>query len=77
MLLSCIMAFFLNYFVFLNTTLNSALTQTICGNLKVCNAQLLYTQTLSFCHSHAILFILQFGLAHYYQFKIVLSMASL
>ncbi|XP_059637903.1 UDP-N-acetylglucosamine transporter UGNT1-like [Cornus florida] len=34
MLLSCIMAFFLNYFVFLNTTLNSALTQTICGNLK-------------------------------------------
>ncbi|XP_077223128.1 UDP-N-acetylglucosamine transporter UGNT1-like [Tasmannia lanceolata] len=34
MLLSCIMAFFLNYYVFLNTTLNSALTQTICGNLK-------------------------------------------
>ncbi|XP_048227529.1 UDP-N-acetylglucosamine transporter UGNT1 isoform X2 [Ricinus communis] len=34
MLLSCVMAFFINYFVFLNTTLNSALTQTICGNLK-------------------------------------------
>lgn len=34
MLLSCILAFFLNYTVFLNTTLNSALTQTICGNLK-------------------------------------------
>ncbi|KAH6831067.1 Nucleotide/sugar transporter family protein [Perilla frutescens var. hirtella] len=35
MLLSCILAFFLNYSIFLNTTLNSALTQTICGNLKV------------------------------------------
>ncbi|KAK9055108.1 hypothetical protein SSX86_026189 [Deinandra increscens subsp. villosa] len=34
MLLSCVMAFLLNYAVFLNTTLNSALTQTICGNLK-------------------------------------------
>ncbi|KAG5564378.1 hypothetical protein RHGRI_000542 [Rhododendron griersonianum] len=34
MLLSCILAFLLNYSVFLNTTLNSALTQTICGNLK-------------------------------------------
>ncbi|KAJ9163071.1 hypothetical protein P3X46_022785 [Hevea brasiliensis] len=34
MLLSCIMAFLINYFVFLNTTLNSALTQTICGNMK-------------------------------------------
>ncbi|CAK9326555.1 unnamed protein product [Citrullus colocynthis] len=34
MLLSCIMAFLINYFVFLNTTLNSALTQTVCGNLK-------------------------------------------
>ncbi|KAG6741001.1 hypothetical protein POTOM_056484 [Populus tomentosa] len=34
MLLSCIMAFLINYFVFMNTTLNSALTQTICGNLK-------------------------------------------
>ncbi|KAI4335686.1 hypothetical protein L6164_014310 [Bauhinia variegata] len=34
MLLSCVMAFFINYFVFLNTTLNSALTQSICGNLK-------------------------------------------
>ncbi|KAE9616329.1 putative sugar phosphate transporter domain-containing protein [Lupinus albus] len=31
---SCILAFFLNYSIFLNTTLNSALTQTICGNLK-------------------------------------------
>ncbi|KAK7836170.1 UDP-N-acetylglucosamine transporter UGNT1 [Quercus suber] len=33
-LLSCILAFLINYCVFLNTTLNSALTQTICGNLK-------------------------------------------
>ncbi|GFP82506.1 putative UDP-sugar transporter ddb_g0278631 [Phtheirospermum japonicum] len=37
MLLSCILAFLLNYSVFLNTTLISALTQTICGNLKVCS----------------------------------------
>ncbi|CAI9298385.1 unnamed protein product [Lactuca saligna] len=34
MLFSCVMAFLLNYAVFLNTTLNSAVTQTICGNLK-------------------------------------------
>ncbi|XP_047325552.1 UDP-N-acetylglucosamine transporter UGNT1 [Impatiens glandulifera] len=34
LLLSCVLAFFLNYSIFLNTTLNSALTQTICGNLK-------------------------------------------
>ncbi|XP_028101364.1 UDP-N-acetylglucosamine transporter UGNT1-like [Camellia sinensis] len=34
LLLSCILAFFLNYSIFLNTTRNSALTQTICGNLK-------------------------------------------
>ncbi|XP_055820564.1 UDP-N-acetylglucosamine transporter UGNT1 [Solanum dulcamara] len=34
MLMSCILAFFLNYSIFLNTTLNSAVTQTICGNLK-------------------------------------------
>ncbi len=33
--LSCIIAFCLNYTIFLNTTLNSALTQTMCGNLKV------------------------------------------
>jgi solute carrier family 35 protein len=32
---SCVLAFFLNYFVFLNTAVNSALTQTVCGNLKV------------------------------------------
>jgi len=32
--LSCLMAFCLNYTIFLNTTLNSALTQTMCGNLK-------------------------------------------
>ncbi|KAG0583300.1 hypothetical protein M758_3G126700 [Ceratodon purpureus] len=32
--LSCMMAFCLNYTIFLNTTLNSALTQTMCGNLK-------------------------------------------
>ncbi|KAL2928209.1 Nucleotide-sugar uncharacterized transporter 3 [Bienertia sinuspersici] len=31
---SCVLAFFLNYSIFLNTALNSALTQTICGNLK-------------------------------------------
>ncbi|GLT43645.1 hypothetical protein SLA2020_175810 [Shorea laevis] len=34
LLLSCILAFFLNYTIFLNTTLNSAVAQTICGNLK-------------------------------------------
>lgn len=34
MLLSCVMAFFLNYSIFLNTALNSAVTQTMCGNLK-------------------------------------------
>ncbi|KAG0482206.1 hypothetical protein HPP92_010290 [Vanilla planifolia] len=34
MLCSCILAFALNYSIFLNTTLNSAVTQTICGNLK-------------------------------------------
>ncbi|CAJ1972075.1 unnamed protein product [Sphenostylis stenocarpa] len=34
LLFSCILAFFLNYCIFLNTTLNSAVTQTICGNLK-------------------------------------------
>ncbi|KAJ8768275.1 hypothetical protein K2173_021215 [Erythroxylum novogranatense] len=34
MLVSCIMAFLINYFIFLNTSLNSAVTQTICGNLK-------------------------------------------
>ncbi|XP_021760758.1 nucleotide-sugar uncharacterized transporter 3-like [Chenopodium quinoa] len=34
MFLSCTLAFFLNYTVFWNTALNSALTQTICGNLK-------------------------------------------
>lgn len=34
LLFSCILAFFLNYSIFLNTTLNSALTQTICGNMK-------------------------------------------
>lgn len=34
LLLSCSMAFLINYFVFSNTILNSALTQAICGNLK-------------------------------------------
>ncbi|KHN33906.1 UDP-sugar transporter sqv-7 [Glycine soja] len=34
LLFSCVLAFFLNYCIFLNTTLNSAVTQTICGNLK-------------------------------------------
>ena len=33
--LSCMLAFMINYSVFLNTTLNSALTHSICGNLKV------------------------------------------
>ncbi|CAL9222894.1 unnamed protein product [Arabidopsis halleri] len=32
--LSCVLAFMINYSVFLNTTLNSALTHSICGNLK-------------------------------------------
>ncbi|GAQ85777.1 Nucleotide/sugar transporter family protein [Klebsormidium nitens] len=31
---SCSLAFLLNYTIFLNTALNSAVTQTICGNLK-------------------------------------------
>jgi hypothetical protein len=35
LLCSCVLAFVLNYCIFLNTTLNSALTQTICGNMKV------------------------------------------
>ncbi|KAL2340459.1 hypothetical protein Fmac_008399 [Flemingia macrophylla] len=34
MLLSCAFTFFINYIVVLNTTVNSALTQAICGNLK-------------------------------------------
>nr|KYP47310.1 UDP-N-acetylglucosamine/UDP-glucose/GDP-mannose transporter [Cajanus cajan] len=34
LLLSCAFTFFLNYIVVLNTTINSALTQAICGNLK-------------------------------------------
>lgn len=46
MLLSCIMAFLINYCVFLNTTLNSALTQTICGNLKVRNICFQFQVTL-------------------------------
>jgi len=37
MLLSCAFTFFINYIVVLNTTINSALTQAICGNLKVSN----------------------------------------
>lgn len=32
--LSCMMAFALNYTIFLNTSLNSPLTQTMCGNIK-------------------------------------------
>ena len=35
MLLYCAFTFFINYIVVLNTTINSALTQAICGNLKV------------------------------------------
>ncbi|WVZ18460.1 hypothetical protein V8G54_005782 [Vigna mungo] len=34
MFLSCAFTFFINYIVVLNTTINSALTQAICGNLK-------------------------------------------
>ncbi|XP_045801348.1 UDP-N-acetylglucosamine transporter UGNT1-like [Trifolium pratense] len=34
MALSCAFTFFINYIVVLNTTVNSALTQAICGNLK-------------------------------------------
>uniref|UniRef100_A0A7S0WKY0 Sugar phosphate transporter domain-containing protein n=1 Tax=Pyramimonas obovata TaxID=1411642 RepID=A0A7S0WKY0_9CHLO len=34
LLLSCLLAFALNYTIFLNTAVNSALTQTVCGNLK-------------------------------------------
>ncbi|KAK7411140.1 hypothetical protein VNO78_02572 [Psophocarpus tetragonolobus] len=34
LLLSCAFTFFINYIVVLNTTVNSALTQAICGNLK-------------------------------------------
>ncbi|XP_002988815.2 nucleotide-sugar uncharacterized transporter 3 isoform X2 [Selaginella moellendorffii] len=34
LLLSCILAFVLNYTIFLNTSLNSPLTQTMCGNIK-------------------------------------------
>lgn len=48
MLFSCILAFFLNYSIFLNTTLNSALTQTICGNLKVCLPASCFTM-LEYC----------------------------
>ena len=31
---SCVLAFALNYSIFLNTSMNSALTQAICGNVK-------------------------------------------
>lgn len=34
LLLSCLLAFGLNYSIFLNTSLNSPLTQTMCGNFK-------------------------------------------
>jgi len=34
MVMSCLLAFALNYTIFLNTAVNSALTQTVCGNLK-------------------------------------------
>uniref|UniRef100_A0A453P340 Sugar phosphate transporter domain-containing protein n=1 Tax=Aegilops tauschii subsp. strangulata TaxID=200361 RepID=A0A453P340_AEGTS len=35
LLFSCTLAFLLNYTIFWNTILNSALTQSMCGNLKV------------------------------------------
>lgn len=48
--LSCMMAFCLNYTIFLNTTLNSALTQTMCGNLKVCPRLIVFSFSLiMFC----------------------------
>jgi hypothetical protein len=53
LLCSCILAFFLNYSIFLNTTLNSPLTQTICGNLKVCVYQLLFASCMYIPHSFA------------------------
>lgn len=31
---SCVLAFALNYTIFLNTAVNSALTQTVCGSVK-------------------------------------------
>ena len=31
---SCVLAFAINYAIFLNTTLNTAVTQSVCGNLK-------------------------------------------
>ena len=34
LLMSCVLAFALNYTIFLNTRLNGALTQTVCGNMK-------------------------------------------
>ncbi|XP_037447406.1 UDP-N-acetylglucosamine transporter UGNT1-like isoform X2 [Triticum dicoccoides] len=34
LLFSCVLAFLLNYTIFWNTILNSALTQSMCGNLK-------------------------------------------
>jgi solute carrier family 35 protein len=34
LLFSCMLAFLLNYTIFWNTILNSALTQSMCGNLK-------------------------------------------
>ncbi|EFJ34914.1 hypothetical protein SELMODRAFT_227486 [Selaginella moellendorffii] len=34
LVLSCILAFIFNYTIFLNTSLNSPLTQTMCGNIK-------------------------------------------
>lgn len=43
-LLSCMLAFCLNYTIFLNTSLNSPLTQTMCGNIKV--------TALSICFVH-------------------------
>lgn len=58
LLLSCILAFFLNYSIFLNTTLNSALTQTICGNLKVCALIFFYLPWWLTHSFHRFLFIL-------------------
>eukprot|EP00899_Mesostigma_viride_P024365 jgi/Mesvir1/5112/Mv15271-RA.1 len=41
LLLSSLLAFCLNYAMFLNTSINSPLTQTVCGNLKDIGAVLL------------------------------------
>lgn len=57
--LSCTLAFALNYTIFMNTAVNSALTQTVCGNLKVwCvghkGFEFLYFARLDKCHNENV-----------------------